>query len=792
MKRASIVLAVATVFLLFLFGAVASAYTVTVTVNENGQISPGSVNGVDGEDKTFVILPDPGYKIDEVFVVDFSGNHTGPVMVQLEEGEEIPPSSYQFKGLVGANSIAATFVPNGYIDPSALGFHNITATAGAGGSISPAGSVAVAAGKDQLFFIKPNPGYQIEALSVYGCDGSGPVSITTELEDEEVVVPNAYMFENVTCDGRAIAATFKKVLADLPPTHIVDAVVMSGDGRISPSGEGMRMKAGTQAFLFLPDPMCTLDSLFVGDTEIQKEQDDESGAWGFPNPLYWNITDDTIITATFTTAPNKYPVTATVVGGVGGTISFPGEKEWSDGTQPTYFFSPEHGYAISQVCFEDSLSDCLTPVPTLSYTFEPITGPAEIYVEYSPVVVMYTITATAGSGGTITPSGIMQVAEEGTSPEYVIAPNPNYELVDVKINGSSQGPIASYTFNNVLYNQTISATFAPMTVTVTASVSGSNGTITYPGAKDWQVGTSPYYTLTPATGYKVDTVLVDTVDETANLVGNKYYFNSIDDDHTIEVSFKVIDEFPINVGITGSGRVTTFDDVLVLDSDDGPSGSVNVQQGGSLTLKFLPDPGFRVGSVSVNNVNKGAITSYTFSGVTTEQALIVNFIADQFTITASAGTGGTISSPGIVSVNRGSTPIYTIAPNQYYRVAGVLVNYSPKPFVPASDGSVIYTFASVQANQKISATFARLTTTVTASVDATGGGTISPVGTRTYSQGTSPYYTVMPAAGKKVLKVEVDGSDVLDPADVTVSGNRYYFMKIDGASHTIKAYFTNL
>ncbi len=70
----------------------------------------------------------------------------------------------------------------------------------------------------------------------------------------------------------------------------------------------------------------------------------------------------------------------------------------------------------------------------------------------------YTITATAGTGGSISPSGAVSVAAGG-SQIFIITPNSNYSISSVTADGVSQGAIASYTFTNVSAGHTISASF---------------------------------------------------------------------------------------------------------------------------------------------------------------------------------------------------------------------------------------------------------------------------------------------------------------------------------------------
>ncbi len=71
----------------------------------------------------------------------------------------------------------------------------------------------------------------------------------------------------------------------------------------------------------------------------------------------------------------------------------------------------------------------------------------------------YTITASAGSNGSISNSGISTICEGNSSVTYSITTNSGYFIEDVLIDGVSQGAISTYKFNNVTANHTISATF---------------------------------------------------------------------------------------------------------------------------------------------------------------------------------------------------------------------------------------------------------------------------------------------------------------------------------------------
>ena len=71
----------------------------------------------------------------------------------------------------------------------------------------------------------------------------------------------------------------------------------------------------------------------------------------------------------------------------------------------------------------------------------------------------YTIKATAGAGGSISPSGNVSV-REGRDQTFTITPDKGYVVANVKIDGRSIGAVKSYTFENVRRNHTIEVSFA--------------------------------------------------------------------------------------------------------------------------------------------------------------------------------------------------------------------------------------------------------------------------------------------------------------------------------------------
>ena len=99
----------------------------------------------------------------------------------------------------------------------------------------------------------------------------------------------------------------------------------------------------------------------------------------------------------------------------------------------------------------------------------------------------YTIKATAGAGGSISPSGNVSV-REGRDQAFTITPDKGYAVANVKIDGKSIGAVKSYTFEYVKKSHTIEVVFMkangnPQTGVFADVATGSY----YEEAVDWAV-----------------------------------------------------------------------------------------------------------------------------------------------------------------------------------------------------------------------------------------------------------------------------------------------------------------
>jgi hypothetical protein len=145
-----------------------------------------------------------------------------------------------------------------------------------------------------------------------------------------------------------------------------------------------------------------------------------------------------------------YTITATA--GTGGSISPSGSVKVNHGADKTFTITPNSGYQILDVKVDNVSQGAIS-----TYTFKNVTGNNHT-ISATFTIKTYIITATAGAGGNISPSGAVKV-NYGTDQTFTIKPNANYRIADVKVDGASKGAISTYTFKNVTANHTISATF---------------------------------------------------------------------------------------------------------------------------------------------------------------------------------------------------------------------------------------------------------------------------------------------------------------------------------------------
>ncbi|MDD2636905.1 MAG: choice-of-anchor J domain-containing protein, partial [Bacteroidales bacterium] len=163
-----------------------------------------------------------------------------------------------------------------------------------------------------------------------------------------------------------------------------------------------------------------------------------------------NVTENMSYTAEF--AINTY--TITIAAGENGEITPASEQIVEYGSNATFTITPNSGFFIASVLVDNVSVGLLT-----TYTFNNVTENHTISATFSNVApTTHAITATAGQNGSILPSGVVPVVENGDITFAISATN-GYSIKDVLVDGVSVGNVSSYTFENATAAHTIEAEF---------------------------------------------------------------------------------------------------------------------------------------------------------------------------------------------------------------------------------------------------------------------------------------------------------------------------------------------
>ncbi|WP_129689589.1 S8 family serine peptidase [Gottfriedia acidiceleris] len=294
-----------------------------------------------------------------------------------------------------------------------------------------------------------------------------------------------------------------------------------------------------------------------------------------------------------------------------------------------------------------------------------------------------------------------------------------------------------------------------------SATSDSNGKIDPEGFVSVKHGSNQTFKITPNTGFEIGSVKVDGQEVT--VTNGEYTFTNITKNHSINVTFKQI--VHIITATAGSNGMIS------------PNGRIATNYGTNQTFTVTPYEGYEVATFKVDGVDAQLTNNtYTFTNVTKDHTINVTFKQIVHTITAAAGSNGTISPSGNVSVNYGKDQTFTVTPNKGYEVATFTVDG-----VNANLTNNSYTFTNVTKDHTINVTFKKIVYTIVASAE--GNGTISPSGILSVDEGANQTFKITPDKGNyEVATFKVDG------VAAQLTNNTYTFTNIT-KNHTISVTF---
>ncbi|MBU2552519.1 MAG: hypothetical protein KKB20_29170, partial [Proteobacteria bacterium] len=756
-------------------------FTITAESNSGGSISPsGAINVTGGENQSFFITPDEGYRV-EILEVD---------------GEEMPfwIKPYTFKQVSADHTIRVTFEKKPFYDTYYIFSLGMPL---AYGDIDPEGVVEVRAGDDQTFDVIPEEGYRIGSLLV----DMWPVGATSR-----------YTFRDVDEDHEIIAIFS-------PDPWTITAAAGEG-GTISPSGAVEVENLESRRFTITP-----LEGYHIHDVLVDGESKGAVHVYNFRR-----VTADHAIEAVFArNEPAKHTINADVFPEEGGRINPSGEVLVTDGRDQTFQITARPGYQLVYLIVDGDIT-----APTTSYTFSNVTANHCILAVF---VQVHAITATSGTGGTVIPAGVIQVVE-GANQGFKIDPDDGYQIQDVVVDGESSGPIHYILFINVQQSHTIAASFSPSPPATyylyTSAQPGEGGTVTPAGKTPMAAGADQQVVIEPNDGYVIEDVIVDDVSQGPRT--SSVTFQAVSSDHTVTARFK---RAPLKISaIAGAGGSIVpagdveveynADQAFTISPDAGyhirdvfvdgisqgalatytfynvqdahaikavfarnpctiaasaaggglisPSGNVSVEYGGNQTFTISPEDGHRIKDVLVDGVSQGPLPGYFFSGVTRDHAIHAEFEenpAGNATINASAIGYGSITPSGNVTVPYGRSQSFTMTPAPGRDILQVYVDDVPQG--PLTE----YTFQNVTANHAILAVFTPGACIIEASAGSNGA--ISPSGAVPAAFGDDQDFIMTPDEGYHIDSVRVDG--------VEAGQVHYYRFRDVFSDHTIEAGF---
>ncbi|NLI42017.1 MAG: hypothetical protein GX421_12730, partial [Caldisericales bacterium] len=405
----------------------------------------------------------------------------------------------------------------------------------------------------------------------------------------------------------------------------------------------------------------------------------------------------------------KFVINASVSGG-NGSITPAGKTLVKPGADQKFTFEPGAGYCVAQVILDGTAQDW----SRTTYTFSKVADDHKIEVVFKRMY--YTITGSAGTGGTISPSGAKTVGR-GASREFTVTASEGYVIDTLTVvKGTTTETITAsgqtlwrYTFQNVAANGSITATFKQFhTITATE---GNGGSIS-PSDQTVENGKSVTFTITAETakGYVIDALAVDgnIVSAASGQSTYAYTFTNVTQNHTISVTFKKPQYLTITVSAGENGTISP--------------GTSQIERGTTKAFTIAAASGYGIDALTVDgSVVAGAsgtsAYTYTFAKVSENHTISAIFKQQsQFTIRTGLGTGGTISPRKDTTVTIGGSQSYTITASTGYVISRVkVVKGTTSEIIEDAAGktSYAYTFTNVQADGRIEASFEKPATTYT-------------------------------------------------------------------------------
>lgn len=416
------------------------------------------------------------------------------------------------------------------------------------------------------------------------------------------------------------------------------------------------------------------------------------------------------------------------------------------GEDVTFTVTPSEGYEIESITLNGT--DITSRFSNGSYTLTGVTANQELHATFKPLI--YAVQITCGSNGTVTAD--TESVAYGQSISFTITPDEGYMIETVLYNGNdvtNKVNNGKYSVSNVQGNVHLSVTFKVAEFNISV-VCGEGGNVTS-SADFVGYGEDVTFTITPDYGREIQSVILNGVDITNDIVDGQYTVYNVKDHIVLTVTFGYGDvaleiscsegcQIQVNDVMLGSGEMSTL-----------------VEYGSDVTIRLFPEQGFDIAFVTINGVDLTSSLSnntYVLRNVTELKSVKVVAIRTSYQINVIESEGGTIIASSNTVIPGGSVT-FTLSPNEGYKAVSVIMNGEniTDRFVNGS-----YTVETVRTDITIEATFTAQHYTITCNHNE-GGMVMSSVSE--VSHGGNATILIIPNESYVLSSLTVNGVDMI-------------------------------
>lgn len=385
--------------------------------------------------------------------------------------------------------------------------YDITATAGEGGTITAEGladgKVSVTEGESATFTIAANDGYEVSDVKVDGTSVGKRTSYTFENVDAAHTIEATFAFTNYTAANPFEFPTTKGTTKTLEAEYATTITEACG-------ATEWRCEVNSEAWASNGKYINSLNKTSTGaDSVAYAYNAPVAGTYKVTvtyrsgsdtNKLAWSEQDGKITAGQVATPNSKvnnalqaktveFNMVVTTAGA--GTLVFTapdGDSPQTDkfdielvkladeadltelqtaitNAEAILNAADKDKYSAAALVELQELVNAGKQLTTESSQAEVDAKKAEITAKIADIQTQFTITATAGNGGKIAPTGATNVYK-GTSKAFTITPNDGYHVDSLTVDGTAVDVVTEYTFSDVTANHTIAVTFAKDAMTV--------------------------------------------------------------------------------------------------------------------------------------------------------------------------------------------------------------------------------------------------------------------------------------------------------------------------------------